>query len=128
MSNINFKAALRYIDLGESEKAIELLKLAIEQEFDKDNESDSIEYRCVLGEYLSKLGRQDEAREEFSEVLRYCDTYTALPRQRAIAKTSIDIIDGVIKAPEDKPHPSLPIFPKPMQNKAFITQQLKKKK
>lgn len=128
MSNVNFKAALQYIDLGESEKAIELLKLAIEQELDKDNESGSIEYRCVLAEYLAKLGRQDEAREEFSEVLRYCDTYTALPRQRAIAKTSIDIIDGVIKVPESKPDPSLPLIPKPMQNKAFISKQLNKKK
>ena len=128
MSNVNFKAALQYIDLGESEKAIEKLKLAIDQELDKDNESGSIEYRCVLAEYLAKLGRQDEAREEFSEVLRYCDTYTALPRQRAIAKTSIDIIDGVIKVPESKPDPSLPLIPKPMQNKAFITKQLNKKK
>lgn len=49
MSNINFEAALKYIDLGSYDKAVEKLKLAIDEESSKDNDTRATEYHCVLG-------------------------------------------------------------------------------
>ena len=66
MSNINFEAALKYIDLGSYDKAVEKLKLAIDEESSKDNDTRATEYHCVLGELYAQLGKEDEAREEFT--------------------------------------------------------------
>lgn len=131
MANINYTAALKYIDLGENDKAIEKLLLAIEQETEKGNEMGATEYRCVLGEFYANIGMSEHAREQFELVLNYCDANLALPRQRLIAKTSLDIIDGKIK-PERKKAPhevnsAIPLVRKPVQDKAFIAKQLGKK-
>ena len=56
MSNINFEAALKYIDLGSYDKAVEKLKLAIDEESSKDNDTRATEYHCVLGELYAQLG------------------------------------------------------------------------
>ena len=69
MSNINFEAALKYIDLGSYDKAVEKLKLAIDEESSKDNDTRATEYHCVLGELYAQLGKEDEAREEFTQVI-----------------------------------------------------------
>ena len=71
MSNINFEAALKYIDLGSYDKAVEKLKLAIDEESSKDNDTRATEYHCVLGELYAQLGKEDEAREEFTQVIQF---------------------------------------------------------
>ena len=73
MSNINFEAALKYIDLGSYDKAVEKLKLAIDEESSKDNDTRATEYHCVLGELYAQLGKEDEAREEFTQVIQFAD-------------------------------------------------------
>ena len=132
MSNINFEAALRYIDLGSYDKAIEKLNLAIDEEFANDNEIRSFEYRCVLGELLAQLGREQEAREQFEQVIFYSNENNVLATQRAIAKTYLKAYDGQLPAPSSdssaaKRPGDIPLVPKPVQNKGFINRQLNKK-
>lgn len=132
MSNINFEAALRYIDLGSYDKAIEKLNQAINEEFMNDNEMLSVEYRCVLGELYAQLGKFDEARDQFSQVIFYSDENHVLGPQRNIADTYIKAFDGNLPmtSPEnaDAKRPGdIPLVPKPVQNKGFISRQLNKK-
>ena len=132
--NVNVSAALKYIDLGNEEKAIELLQLAISQEAEKGDETSATEYRCVLGEYYANLGQSENARDLFNQVVNFCTESRILSKQRDIAQTYLDIMDGKIDpteleaASKPKRNPSVPLVPKPMQNKAFISKQMNKRK
>lgn len=125
--NMDFEAALKYIDLGSYDKAIEKLNSAIEKE--SANEETAIQYRCVLGELQANLGHIPEARAEFEKVQAYClDTHT-LEKQGAIAQTYLDVFDGKIKPPAEQKRPGfVPLIPKPTQDRGFINKQMRKHK
>ena len=94
--NINFEAAIRYINIGESEQAIKELKEAIRSEIANNSENISIQYRCVLGELLHDLQRDDEAAKEFKKVIDYCKRTGSLPNQEKIAEEFLKAINGNI--------------------------------
>ena len=124
MSNINFEAALKYIDLGSYDKAVEKLKLAIDEESSKDNDTRATEYHCVLGELFAQLGKEEEAREEFTQVIQFADENNVLATQRSIAKTYINAFDGLIppalrQAMRPKSVPEMSrLFPSPYRTRA----------
>ena len=133
MSNINFEAALKYIDLGSYDKAVEKLKLALDEESRKDNDPRATEYHCVLGELYAQLGKEDEAREEFTQVIQFADENSTLDTQRSIAQTYINAFEGLLPPipsantePANRPG-DVPLVPKPVQNKGFISRQMNKK-
>lgn len=133
MSNINFEAALKYIDLGSYDKAVEKLKLAIEEEHANKNDICATKYRCVLGELYAQLGKEDEAREEFTQVIQFADENSTLDTQRSIAQTYINAFEGLLPPipsantePANRPG-DVPLVPKPVQNKGFISRQMNKK-
>ncbi len=133
--NVEFEKALKYIDTESYEKAIACLNNAIMQEEDEDDLSAATEYRCVLGELYFRMGMEAQARDELNEVVRYCDETNTLSKQREIAKTFINAMDGILPeaAKPEKPkadqHPKhIPLVPKPVQDKAFITKQMSKKR
>lgn len=133
MSNLNYEAALKYIDLGSYDKAVEKLKLAIDEESSKDNDIRATEYRCVLGELYAQLGKEDEAREEFTQVIQFADENSTLDTQRSIAQTYINAFEGLLPPipsantePANRPG-DVPLVPKPVQNKGFISRQMNKK-
>ena len=133
--NIEFEKALGYIDTEAYEKAITSLNNAIMQEEDEDNLSTATEYRCVLGELCFRMGMEAQARDELNEVIRYCDETNTLAKQREIAKTLINAMDGILPegAQQEKPKAEerpkhIPLVPKPVQDKAFITKQMNKKR
>ena len=133
MSNLNYEAALKYIDLGSYDKAVEKLKLAIDEESSKDNDTRAAEYRCVLGELYAQLGKEDEAREEFTQVIQFADENSTLDTQRSIAQTYINAFEGLLPPipsantePANRPG-DVPLVPKPVQNKGFISRQMNKK-
>ena len=133
--NVEFEKALRYIDNESYEKAIACLNNAIMQEEDENNLSTATEYRCVLGELYFRMGMEAQARDELNEVVRYCDESSTLSRQREIAKTFINAMDGIvpIEATQERPKSDqrpkhIPLVPKPVQDKAFITKHMSKKR
>ncbi|MBP1580439.1 MAG: tetratricopeptide repeat protein [Oscillospiraceae bacterium] len=133
MNNLNYQAALKYIDLGNFDKAVEKLNAAIDEELKADNGIPAAQYRCVLGELYANIGKQDESREQFNLVLDYCNENHVLDAQRRIAKTYIDAFDGILpavpemEAPAEKRPGYVPLVPKPVQNKNFINKQMNKK-
>lgn len=133
MSNLNYEAALKYIDLGSYDKAVEKLNLAIDEESSKDNDIRAAEYRCVLGELFAQLGKEEEAREEFTQVIQFADENSTLDTQRSIAQTYINAFEGLLPPipsantePANRPG-DVPLVPKPVQNKGFISRQMNKK-
>ena len=133
MCNLNYEAALKYIDLGSYDKAVEKLKLAIDEESSKDNDIRATEYHCVLGELYAQLGKEDEAREEFTQVIQFADENSTLDTQRSIAQTYINAFEGLLPPipsantePANRPG-DVPLVPKPVQNKGFISRQMNKK-
>lgn len=136
--NIDFEAALRYIDLGSYDKAVEKLISAIDKE--QDNPENQTKYRCVLGELYANLGKLSECREEFNKVIDYCDETHTLQQQRAIASAYVDALDKKLidmaidnyDKQMNQPQPvakrpgDVPLVPKPVQNKAFIAKQSRK--
>ncbi len=124
--NIDFEAALTYINLGSYEKAIQKLKSAIEKE--SGDPTTATKYRCVLGELYANLHMIDESREEFEQVVDYCEDNCILPKQREIALTYLDIFDGKVPMPaEGQKRPGdAPVVPKPVQNRGFIERQSRK--
>lgn len=133
--NIEFQKALQYIDKESYEKAITCLNNAIMQEEDNDNLSTATEYRCVLGELYYQLGMEAQARDELNEVIFYCDEHNTLQKQREIAKTLVNAMDGIlppapaVEKPKAAQRPKhIPLVPKPVQDKAFITKQMSKKR
>ena len=131
--NMDFEAALRFIDLGSYDKAIESLGKAIAAEEAAENDETAIQYRCVLGELLINIPKPEEARAEFEKVIAYCDEYNVLDKQRAIARTYIDALDGKLAMPKQQSAPAekrpgyIPLVPKPIQDKGFISKPMKKK-
>lgn len=131
--NMDFQAALRYIDLGDYNKAIKLLNKAITDEEAAENGIEATQYRCVLGELLINIPKPEEARAEFEKVIAYCDEYNVLDKQRAIARTYIDALDGKLAMPKQQSAPAekrpgyIPLVPKPVQDKGFIAKQMNKK-
>ena len=89
--NINFEAALQLIDLGAYKEAVKTLKRAISEEENGGNESAAIEYTCVLGDLLSNLGEDDQAKTEFDKVLEYCNRTNSLPKKKQIASDFIGV-------------------------------------
>lgn len=134
--NIHFEAAMQYINLENYDKAAEELNKAAEKEMEGGNEKTAMEYRCVLGELLANLDRKEEARDEFAAVVDYCDFAGDLPEQKIIAETFIVAIDTGSALPDfSRPIPrarkrnaSAPLVPKPVQNKAFISGKMNRKK
>lgn len=124
--NVDYEAALQYIDLGNYEKAQASLEKAIETEESKNDMEAAAQYRCVLGELYANLGIVSSARAQFDEVLDYCTTTNTLPAQRNIAQSYIDAFDGKVPAPP-KRNPSVPLVPKPVQDKAFISGKMRRK-
>ena len=130
--NMDFEAALRYIDLGNYDKAVELLNKAIADEEAAENGIDSTQYRCVLGELLLNLENKEAARAEFEKVIAYCDENNVLEKQRRIARTYIDVLDGKLEMPKQSASAGkrpgfIPLVPKPVQDKGFIAKQMNKK-
>lgn len=127
--NIKVEQALRYIDLGSYTKAVDLLQEAISEETAKENTEEAIKYRCVLGELYFQLEMGPQAKEELEAVLEYSENRNDMKPQYAIAKKYLDIMSGKIPVKKGKGHPKdLPLVPKPIQNKAFITKQMSKKR
>lgn len=135
--NVEFEAALQYINMENYDRAIECLNKAIDKEMEAGSEGMAMEYRCVLGELLANLDRKDEARDEFAAVVDYCDFSKKLPKQKVIADAFIKAIDegGPLPRISERPvgasakrNPSLPLVPKPVQNKSFISKQMNKRK
>lgn len=134
--NVEFEAALKYIDMESYDRAVEHLNKAIDKEMDGGSEETAMEYRCVLGELLANLDRKDEARDEFAAVVDYCDFSKSLPKQNAIAAAFIKAIDEGSPLPQvrargsapAKRDPRVPLIPKPVQNKSFISKQMNKRK
>lgn len=130
--NIEFNAALQYINLGSYEKAIDKLNSAISKETENGNLADAAQYRCVLGELYANLGNIEESTKEFEQVIDYCDETNTLQQQYQIAQTYLDIFAGRIQMPEaperTKRPGDVPLVPKPRQNAAFIAKQSRKHK
>lgn len=128
---VEFDAALRYIDLGNYDKAIEYLNAAINKAAETD-EAESIKYRCVLGELYANLGKAEEAKSEFNRVMVFTNENNVLAEQRHIAKTFLEAIEASENmpagaAPAKRPG-DIPLVPKPVQDKGFITRQMSKKR
>ncbi len=126
--NIDFEAALKYIDLGNYEKAVEKLNTAIVAVGAETDEG--MEYRCVLGELYANMGMVNLSHDEFVKVMNYSEEHNTLVRQRTIAKTYLDAFAGNLPMPEKKiERPGdAPLVPKPRQNAAFIAKQTRKHK
>lgn len=124
--NINFEAALQYINLGNYERAVEKLNLAIEAAGGDTDEG--MQYRCVLAELHANMGIINQSREEFEKVIEYTEKTNTLAKQRAIARAYLDAFDGKTAMPREKiQRPGdAPIVPKPRQNAAFIAKQSRK--
>lgn len=122
--NVEFEAALRYIDLGETAKAEEHLIKVVEKAKDDVEE---MQYRCVLGEFYANNGEKDKSREQFDKILSHEEHADQLRKQRAIARAYVDAFDGKVPVPEQEKRPrDIPIFPKPRQNANFIVKQSRK--
>lgn len=127
--NIKVEQALKYIDLGSYTKAVDLLKEAVNEETENNNAMEAIKYRCILGELYFQLEMGPQAKEELEAVMEYSQSRNDMKPQFAIAKKYLDIMSGKIPVKKGKGHPKdLPLMPKPIQNKAFITKQMSKKR
>ena len=134
--NVEFEKALGYIDIENYDKAIESLNAAIMKEEDAGDEIAATQYRCVLGELYANLGMEAPARDELNTVIDFCDEHHVLDQQRNIAKAYLNAFDGIPLPTEVSERNSrngqrpgdMPLVPKPMQNKAFITRQMNKKR
>ncbi len=126
--NIDFEAALKYIDLGNYDKAVEKLNSVIEAA--GENTDEEMQYRCVLGELYANIGKKELSKEQFLKIMDYTDNVTTLPKQRSIAQAYLDAFEGKAQLPKEKiKRPGdAPIVPKPRQNASFIAKQSRKHK
>ena len=124
--NINFEAALKYIDLGNYERAVEKLNSAIAAA--GENTDEEMQYRCVLGELYANMGIVNRSQEEFVKVMKYTEDSTTLPKQRSIAQAYLDAFAGKTAMPREqmKRPGDAPLVPKPRQDTAFIAKQSRK--
>lgn len=145
--NVNFEKALKYIDMGSYNKAVDSLNAAIDESKSAGDDSVAIQYKCVLGELYAQLEMEEQAISAFTEVVDFCDKSNLLIEQRNIAMKYLiayrtGTIDSVLnEEPAEAPAPSakpaekaaarpgyLPLIPKPTQNKSFISRQMSKKR
>ncbi len=133
--NIDFQKALQYIDNESYPKAIECLNNAVMQEEDKNDLNTATQYRCVLGELYYQLEMKEQAHDELSQVIKYCDETNSLPAQRNIATTYINAMNGIMPPAPEAPKKSmkdisksLPLVPKPVQDRNFITKKMNNKR
>lgn len=128
--NVYFDMAIQFINLEDYDNAIKKLNEAIAQENSEGNENSAIQYTCVLGELLANLERIEESRTEFNKVIEYCHRTDSLPKQLDIAETYIAAFDGKIQmTPQPARRPGdVPLVGKPVQNKAFISKQMNKRR
>ncbi|MBQ9946985.1 MAG: hypothetical protein IJO91_01230 [Oscillospiraceae bacterium] len=143
--NVNFEKAIRYIDMGSYNKAVDSLNAAIEEAKAAGNTNEAIQYKCVLGELYAQLEMATQATAALKEVVAYCDENRCLYEQRAIAQKYLiayetGTIEAVLNAqpapaPAAKPAAQkverpgyTPLVPKPTQDKSFITKQMSKKR
>lgn len=128
--NINFELAIQFINLEDYDNAVKKLNEAIAEENGAGNENTAIQYTCVLGELLANIERIEESRAEFNKVIEYCRRTDSLPKQLNIAETYIAAFDGRIQMmPQPAPRPGdAPLVGKPIQNKAFISKQMNKRR
>ncbi len=131
-NDVKFNAALGYIDRGNYEKAITLLNERIDEAVAANNEGEATEIRCVLGELYANLGNSAAANECFTQVKKYCSETNLLPAQAKIAEAFMKAIaEGRPVAPAasaPKKSRSVPLVPKPVQNKGFITKAMSKRR
>ena len=143
--NVNFEKAIRYIDMGSYNKAVDSLNAAIVEANEAGNTNEAIQYKCVLGELYAQLEMATQAKAVLQEVVAHCDENRCLYEQRAIAQKYLIAyetgnIDAVLNeqpapAPAAKPAAQMaerpgyaPLVPKPTQDKSFITKQMSKKR
>lgn len=138
--NIEFEKAIQYIDLGNYTKAVDCLNSAIEAETAADNDDTATEYRCVLGELYAQLDMEEQAIKEFTAVKEYCESEQKLKKQNAIATKFLNAYEtGTIEQllngePNAKKSAKvqrpgyIPLIPKPVQDKSFISKQMSKKR
>lgn len=122
-----FNMALGYINNGNYDKAVKLLNECIDDAKANDNPVEETQVRCVLGELYANLGNKEDAVNNFSQVLEYCNSTQSLPDQAKIAATYIKAIAEGKPAGSDRPR-NIPLVPKPVQNKAFITKAMNKRR
>lgn len=110
--------------------ALQELDSAIAEERENGNENAEIQYTCVLGELLANLGEVERSRGEFTKVIEYCNRTGSLSKQLDIAQTYIAAFDGKIQmtSASMKRPGDAPLVGKPVQNKAFISKQMNKRK
>lgn len=126
--NLELEKALQFIDLQQTEKAVECLKKAIQQEEDAGNECSAIECRCILGELYFLNHCPDEANEELAKVVEYSMKTGELLKQREIAETYLMVMSGKLAAPTPAQRPGdVPLVFKPVQDKNFISKQMNKR-
>ena len=120
--NNYYAIALKLIDLGMYDEAIDHLKRAIKEAKSADSEDMAVMISCVLGELYANLGQISESKAVFTEVKEYCDKTNSLPAQKEIAEkflNSFDTGSNLQKFAKNS---------KPQQNKAFIAKQMRKRK
>lgn len=88
--DINFDAAIHYINMGKYEAAVEHLEKAIAAEESNGSTDAAIECTCVLGELLANMGETERARAEFDKVIEYCKRTNSLGKQQEIAQSFIN--------------------------------------
>lgn len=128
--NIHFNLAIQFINQENYDMALQELDSAIAEERENGNENAEIQYTCVLGELLANLGEVERSRGEFTKVIEYCNRTGSLSKQLDIAQTYIAAFDGKIQmtSASMKRPGDAPLVGKPVQNKAFISKQMNKRK
>lgn len=121
--NNYYTIALKFIDLGMYDEAIDHLKRAIKEAKDADSEDLGVMISCVLGELYANLGQISESKAVFTEVKEYCDKTNSLPAQKEIAEKFLNSFNS-----ESTLQKFAKNNQKPQQNKAFITKQMRKRK
>ena len=127
-NNPKFNMALGYINSGSYEKAIDLLNECINTATEEGNPQEATQVRCILGELYANLGKKEDAINNFAQVLEYCNNTQSLPEQARIAATYIKAITEGKPANLNNKSRNVPLVPKPVQNKAFITKAMNKKR
>ena len=124
-NNPNFNLALEYINAGNYEKAVAKLEVCINDAIAADNVSESMQARCVLGELYANIGKKGEAIDHFTQVVKYCTDTGLLRTQGQIAAEYLKALTE--NKPIKKPN-HIPMVEKPVQDKAFITRTMNKKR
>ncbi len=120
--NNYYSLALKMIDIGMYDEAINHLKLAISEAKKADSEDMAVMISCVLGELYANLGQISESKAVFTEVCEYCDKTNSLPAQKEIAEKFLNSFDSGSALQKFTKNS------KPQQNKAFISKQMRKRK